>query len=265
MKIGISVLSTGHLKITEAIKKARELDFELVEIFGDFLFFDNSPFRETSKEIGRVAKEEGVELTIHLPALDLNTGSLKGGVYKLTREENITALNFAAEAGVKLAVFHPASAPVCFQPILKAVEERMEKLLGDLLVIANSLDIIIAVENLGVEETWMVNKPDKMLKLINTFDSELKVALDFGHAHIAKLTQEFIDTLKTHIKHLHLHDNFGFTDEHLPVGTGSLPYDNFKSFLKGFQGTAIMEIFSFKDPINDIKISLENLKRILAD
>ncbi len=104
-----------------------------------------------------------------------------------------------------------------------------------------------------------------MLKLINTFDSELKVALDFGHAHIAKLTQEFIDTLKTHIKHLHLHDNFGFTDEHLPVGTGSLPYDNFKSFLKGFQGTAIMEIFSFKDPINDIKISLENLKRILAD
>ncbi len=265
MKIGISALSTGHLKITEAIKKARELDFELVEIFGDFLFIDNFPFKETSKEIGKVAREEGVELTLHLPALDFNTGSLNAGIYKLTREENIIALNFAAEVGVKLSVFHPAFAPICFQPVLEVVEERMEKLLGDLLIIANSLDITIAVENLGIEDTWMVNKPDKMLKLMNTFNSELKVTLDFGHAHIAKLTQEFIDTLKPYIKHLHLHDNYGFADEHLPVGTGSLPYNNYKSFLKGFQGTAIMEIFSFKDSINDIIISRENLQRILAD
>lgn len=265
MKIGISALSTGHLKVTEAILKARELGFELVEIFGDFLFVEDPSFKETPKEIGRVAREEGVELTLHLPALDLNTGSLNGGIYKLTREENITALNFAAEAGVKLAVFHPAYAPISFQPIIQTVEERMNKMLDDLLLIAKSLHITLAVENLGVEDTWMVNKPEKMLKLMNSFNSELKVTLDFGHAHIAKLTQEFIDTLKGHIRHLHLHDNFGFADEHLPVGTGSIPYENYKDFLKDFQGTATMEIFSFKDPINDIKISLENLRRILND
>lgn len=263
MKVGISALSTGDLKLTNAIKIARKLDFELVEIFGDFLFFEDSTFKESNEEIKRVALNEGVELTLHLPALDLNTGSLNKGIYNLTRKENLAALEFAAEIGVKLVVFHPAHAPICYQPILKATEEKMEELLVELLTISKGFGITLAVENLGVEETWMVNKPDKMLKLMNKFNPDIKMTLDFGHSHIAKQTQEFIDLLNPYIAHLHLHDNFANADDHLPIGLGSIPYSQYVNFLHNFSGTAIMEIFSFHDPINDIKTSLRNLKNIL--
>ncbi len=264
MKLGVSALATGHLKVTEAIREARKLGVGLVEIFGDFLFFGDTPFKEKARDIRIVKDQEGVDLSIHLPALDLNTGSLNDGIYKLTREENLIALEFASEVGAKVAVFHPASAPISYGPILNAARERMEKLLSELNEVSSKYRIILAVENLGVENTWVVNKPDKMKKLLSTYDSNLKVTFDFGHGYIAKDIKESLDILKDDIVHLHLHDNHGFADEHLPVGQGSIPYEEYRDFLKGFKGTAILEIFSFKDPLKELKDSIHKLKELVG-
>lgn len=264
MKLGISSLSTGKLKITEALTEARKLDVSLVEIFGDFLFYGNTPYQEEPKEIKLVKDNEGMDLTIHLPALDLNSGSLNDGIYNLTREEILVALEFASEVGAKLAVFHPAYSPISFEPILFEVKERMEKLLRELVEITSKQGIILALENLGVENTWVINKPEKMKQIVLDFSSKLKVTYDFGHGFIAKDIKESLNLLKDDIVHLHLHDNHGFADEHLPIGEGLIPYEDYRDFFREFKGTAVLEVFSFKDPIREIKESIVKLKEIVG-
>ena len=45
--------------------------------------------------------------------------------------------------------------------------------------------------------------------------------------------------------HVHLHDNDGHRDLHLPIGTGRIDWDRFIPRLKGvYDGTVTMEVFS---------------------
>jgi sugar phosphate isomerase/epimerase len=39
--------------------------------------------------------------------------------------------------------------------------------------------------------------------------------------------------LKDKIREMHLHDNHGTSDEHLPVGMGTFPFRELKTFIKG--------------------------------
>jgi sugar phosphate isomerase/epimerase len=39
--------------------------------------------------------------------------------------------------------------------------------------------------------------------------------------------------LKEKIREMHLHDNHGTSDEHLPIGMGTFPFRELKTFIKG--------------------------------
>jgi len=71
--------------------------------------------------------------------------------------------------------------------------------------------------------------------------------LDIGHANLFnKKVKRFIRRLHKKLKHIHMHDNHGTADEHLPLGKGNI---NFKKIIKelkkyGYDGTITLEIFS---------------------
>ncbi|HEY3378838.1 MAG TPA: sugar phosphate isomerase/epimerase family protein [Armatimonadota bacterium] len=68
--------------------------------------------------------------------------------------------------------------------------------------------------------------PDLQLALIDEVaDPRLGICLDIGHAHAFSSTPvlDWITALGERISYVHLHDNDGSADQHLPLGQGNIP------------------------------------------
>jgi hypothetical protein len=81
-------------------------------------------------------------------------------------------------------------------------------------------------------------------------DEVIGMTLDVGHLNISK-KQGFTDKdllkemeqIAKYVKHVHLTDNFGFSDSHLPPGMGNVPFKEMLERLdkEGFKGRKIVE------------------------
>ena len=80
----------------------------------------------------------------------------------------------------------------------------------------------IAVENV-LEDT-----PDCLAQTISDIgDERIGLCLDIGHAFVqsARPLNDWIDAFAPHLVHVHLHDNDGLQDRHLPLGEGRIDMD----------------------------------------
>ncbi len=75
---------------------------------------------------------------------------------------------------------------------------------------------------------------------------DLKLHLDFGHTNFGRDNYEaFCRELGEHIEHVHFSDNRSRTDDHMPLGVGTIDWKKAVSILKatGYDGTITLEIF----------------------
>jgi sugar phosphate isomerase/epimerase len=82
----------------------------------------------------------------------------------------------------------------------------------------------------------------KILKKV----SKIYFHLDIGHANLNNNNPiDFIDNFHSKMKHVHMHDNDGIRDLHLPMGCGNVDWRKTISKLKKYyDGTITLEIFS---------------------
>lgn len=103
--------------------------------------------------------------------------------------------------------------------------------------------------DLGVEvvfENLIERDPSLLVSLHDDIDhSNLKLCLDVGHVNVYSRSPvpDWIEGLGSRLTHVHLHDNHGKDDEHLPVGRGDLDF------------AAIFK--SLKQVVPDVTVSLE--------
>jgi len=100
--------------------------------------------------------------------------------------------------------------------------------------------IKIVIENLVEEE------PDILNKLCDAVNSHFfALCLDIGHLNVfSELSpSNWVKRMDKKLQYVHLHDNNGENDEHLPVGKGNIDFENFFDSLKNSE--------------NDITIALE--------
>jgi sugar phosphate isomerase/epimerase len=70
--------------------------------------------------------------------------------------------------------------------------------------------------------------------------------LDFGHAHINNHIEEFLRQPFDRMFNIHLHDNLGATDQHLPLGEGAIPWGAILPRVAeaGYRGPLTFEFFA---------------------
>jgi sugar phosphate isomerase/epimerase len=92
-------------------------------------------------------------------------------------------------------------------------------------------------------------EPDDFQQVFEQFPA-LQLTLDIGHGCIGspggKRVLDFIQRFGQRVHHLHVSDNFGKRDDHLPIGSGSIPFASILKKLKatGFDRTVTFEIFT---------------------
>ncbi|MCS7136249.1 MAG: sugar phosphate isomerase/epimerase [Nitrososphaerota archaeon] len=129
---------------------------------------------------------------------------------------------------------------------------------------ANEYGIMIMLENTDDKAASL----DELLWLLDS--NNIKATLDVGHAFSNyrgdnKALIDFIKALGIRIGHVHLSDNFGSEDLHLPIGVGKVCWQEALSELKdlGYGGGITLEVHS---PDRDyLLLSRDKVLKILRD
>jgi len=85
------------------------------------------------------------------------------------------------------------------------------------------------------------------MRAVLAADPRLGFHLDVGHAHVgAQSLQGFVAAFADRLAHVHLSDNNGEHDDHLPLGAGRIDWPWALGLLKkaGYDGTITLEVFS---------------------
>lgn len=172
-------------------------------------------------------------------------------------EEGEKCFNAFEKLGAEFVTVHGS-----WPPLFNAKEglELQIEILEELIRRAEKYGIKVMYES-GVKE---LDNYKNVAKILNALP-KLYFHLDIGHASLhGKDACKFIRRLHSRIKHVHLHDNFGKDDLHLPIGVGKIKWEDvIKELKKYYDGTITLEIFSPHDYVLLAKKKFEEMWRDL--
>lgn len=175
-------------------------------------------------QLQRVAdtlKSADIRPSLHAPFFDLNPGALDPLVREVTATRLCQALDVAQRLNSRLMVIHPGVDKWRYPNLEQSWCEHAKNFFEPLSRRAEAIDCRLALENI-YEET-----PDVLVELVDDLDSKwFGHCFDIGHWHLfgKRPIAEWFDAIGPKLVHLHLHDNHGRSDEHLPVGSGTIDF-----------------------------------------
>jgi len=233
--------------IEDEARRIKEFGFDYLELNTDAPQSNVETIAAGKDVLLAALTTHGLELpVIHLPTF-VFVAHLEAPIRRASLEITLSALRLAEDLGVTKAVLHPAY----FTGLGKAVEDLSRRLaeesLDDIVSEAERRGVTICLENMFPQTGYLVEAADfepALRKYRN-----LMLTLDIGHANInasKNRSFEFIDRFADRIGHVHVSDNNGRRDEHLPWGKGNAPLARVVKALKaaGYEGTMTLEMFT---------------------
>ncbi len=199
-----------------------------------------------------------VRPTVHAPFFDLNPGALDPLIRQVTYQRLSQALAVAARLNAHLMVIHPGFDKWRYPNLDQLWLALAKEFFPPLLEQAAACDCRLAIENI-YEET-----PDTLVQLLEAIDSQwFGHCFDAGHWHLfgKQPMADWLDVISSRLFHLHLHDNHGRADEHLPVGDGTIDFTPLQ--LKLHKLTALPSMTLEAHSEEHLKRSLHQVKKLL--
>ncbi|MCX8042769.1 MAG: sugar phosphate isomerase/epimerase [Desulfobacterota bacterium] len=122
-------------------------------------------------------------------------------------------------------------------------------------------------EELGVRvvlENVVEPNPDLLIQLVDKVSSAyLGLCFDIGHATLCSPLPPaaWVEQMGNRLMHVHLHDNNGATDEHLPIGKGHIDIDAFFDALYRLAPNATISLEIIAAPQIVVANTLEVIRR----
>lgn len=155
--------------------------------------------------------------SLHGPFGDLCPGSFDEMVRGVTRHRIDLGYTKACELDISRLILHHGYVPGTSAP--SGWLRRSTAFWGAFLY-DKPANLRVHIENVFERD------PDLIAELIAAVDDpRLSICLDLGHCycHAKTPTVEWVRCLGPLIGYVHMHDNHGDTDSHLPLGQGTLP------------------------------------------
>jgi len=207
------------------------------------------------KNVARRFHDAGRTVTFHAPFLDLRPGSLD------PRIRDVTLLRLRQIFGIAL-IFRPRMV-VCHPSFdiryyITAEEMWLHNSIATwrrVLELADQADTVIAFENVYEEN------PEELGLLFDALDSRrIRLCFDTGHFNVYSRTplNDWMDRLGTFMGEVHIHDNKGEKDEHLPIGEGTFPFRRFFDAMRDCGARAVFTVEAHSE--EDLWVFVRNLE-----
>ncbi|MDY6966210.1 MAG: sugar phosphate isomerase/epimerase family protein [Halobacteriota archaeon] len=200
--------------------------------------------KELRKRIESFHESTNLDLSIHAPFSDLNLASINYPIWEETVRQIRSCIENSPDRA-KVVTIHPGHlSPLGAQMPEKAWKQMVEAL-KKLTKCAVDRDITLGLENM-VNINWLFGRfPHEIDGLVETVNSgNMGITFDIGHANLTDSIDEF---LKLDFIHVHAHDNFGKTDEHLSIGKGEIDWRRVIDGLNDYKGSVVIEAKSLEE------------------
>ncbi len=208
------------------------------------------------KKVARILKDHHICCTVHAPFIDLSLGAIDKLVRQVTVERLKTALDIASLFEAKTLVCHTGFDPKHYYNSEERWQENALESLSTLLMHTKNTPIVL--------ENVFEHSPKTLRSLLEGFDSELLgFCLDMGHlsAFSNGNPKIWFRELQPWLMQLHLHDNTGDHDDHLPVGHGTLDFPSLFALLHSHKMSPLITLEPHKE--EDVIPSLQGLGELL--
>ncbi len=213
--------------------------------------FSHDDYLETAKQIA----DAGLTVTFHAPFMDLRPGALDPEILKVTRNRLSRVFDLIPLFQPRSVVCHPAFDERYYISAEQKWLENSIETWNHFTGIAEQTNTVIALEN--VYETT----PCQLLNLLSSVSSRhLRFCFDTGHHNVfAKSDLDDWDCkLFPYLHQVHVHDNNGATDEHLPIGSGTFPFERLFGMIRQRELNPIITIEAHSE--RNLRLSLSNME-----
>jgi len=215
---------------------------------------DQGEFRLIRAEV----EKYGARLTLHGPYIEMSPGHPDEERRLATVEKYERTFDAMELLRPTNVVFHAGYDERLFGGDVDLWLAQSLKTWPGLVERAEGLGVVIGLENI-FEKT-----PASLKALMAEIDSSsFGVCLDAGHLNIFSRTamEEWFSELGPRVAEVHIHDNNGRADEHLPVGCGSVDFVEFFSLVERYADDPVYTIEQHGE--EDVEKGLRAVRRFL--
>jgi len=254
MKFGIALSSLGHGELAPLADQVLELKerhgLNHIEISMSNL--DGNPWilwpwEYTDTAINRMRElvmqfeSRGVHLPFAYNFLTCPNPRIRAEAYRQLEE----GIAVSAQLGLQYTVTHTKTGPQ--EPGTQDSQiELFSEIFADLASLAEEQGLVFTVEN-GSDVGMYLEHIARMVKAVDR--PGLGITFDTGHGNFTHALRaygshaDFVRQEARRITNLHIHDNGGGTDDHLPMGRGNIDFEAIASALAetGYQGAFTLE------------------------
>lgn len=238
-----AILQHIHVHVPFALLRERYLDFMIEKGMQPEISFSHSVLETLGKNdfagVADVLRETGIPVTFHAPFIDLRPGAVDPEIRRVSVRRIEQVFELVPLFQPRVVVCHPAFDPRYYISQEGAWLEQSIRTWRHFEALARETGTRIALEN--VYETH----PVQLKPLLSALDPAVSCfCFDTGHGNAFSDAgmEEWMDEMGGFLGHVHLHDNFGQTDQHLPVGDGIFPFAGFFARLRALQRKPLLTV-----------------------
>ena len=247
MKIGASTLAGIEFELEKTLDFIESLGIEYAELVHQY------PAEFIDSEI---LESYNLKYSIHAPFMDVNIASPQDQSRLNSIAQIKSSIDLANEIDAEAVVVHPGLISFLANKYFKKeVYEFANDSIKEIGDYAKDLGVLATIENMPNFESMIYQNIVDLNQML--VENEMYMTLDIGHAnHVGYAPDEMIFDS---IKHIHVHDNLGDDDTHLPLGEGSIDLKYIINTLesKNYDGIYILEVNDY----DSIKKSNEYMKK----
>lgn len=228
-------MNSPFLPLADEIRRIDAAGFEFV----DLTLEPPEAWPVTPARLRRMLGDSGLGVVGHT-AYYLPIASPFQTVRSAARALVVEAFDVFAAVGATHVNIHPD--PVTRQFPRAEVAAHNAEAVAELTEAAEQRGLTLMVENLGPAFGTV-----ELLAPVVGADPRTRFHLDIGHAHLGgNRLQELLAAFGDRLAHVHVSDNIGVDDLHLPLGAGAIRWPEAIAALKavGYDGTVTLEVFS---------------------
>jgi len=206
-------------------------------------------------EVAARLLDAGLTVTFHAPFMDLRPGAIDPQIRQTTIDRLQQVFDLVPLFRPLSVVCHPSFDQKYYVSNEPLWLENSIDTWGKFVTVADELDTMIALENVYESDSHHL-----CLLLQALPSARICFCFDTGHFNVfSKMPlNSWMQNLGSRIGHIHLHDNKGTLDEHLPVGQGNFPFHEFFRMLRDQGGDPIITVESHTE--KDLWQAIENIK-----
>lgn len=247
MKIGASTLAGIEFELEKTLDFIESLGIEYAELVHQY------PAEFIDSEI---LESYNLKYSIHAPFMDVNIASPQDQSRLNSIAQIKSSIDLANEIDAEAVVVHPGLISFLANKYFKKeVYEFANDSIKEIGDYSKDLGVLATIENMPNFESMIYQNIVDLNQML--VENEMYMTLDIGHAnHVGYAPDEMIFDS---IKHVHVHDNLGDDDTHLPLGEGSIDLKYIINTLesKNYDGIYILEVNDY----DSIKKSNEYMKK----